>query len=291
MSGDQKRIDEPTGVETTGHAWDGLEELNNPLPRWWLTVFYITVIWSVAYWVFMPSWPTLSGHLQGLRGHTERANVAEALDALEDSRSVFMSQLAGADTLNTIQADPALFQFARQVGASAFGNNCATCHGSGGQGAPGYPVLRDDDWLWGGTLDQIRYTLQVGIRSTNDDTLFSIMPAFGQDGILDKDDIKSVVEYVRQISGQEAETAFLERGETVFQEQCVACHGENGEGLQALGAPNLTDVIWLYGGDREALTETITYSRYGVMPHWNERLDEGTIAALAIHVHSLGGGE
>ncbi|MEL6365987.1 MAG: cytochrome-c oxidase, cbb3-type subunit III [Pseudomonadota bacterium] len=287
----EKYVDPVTGADSTGHEWDGIAELNNPMPRWWLIVFYVTIVWAVVYWVFMPAWPGLSGYTQGLRGHTERQNVAIAIEALKADRAADAAELTQAPNLAAIKGDEGLFQFALALGESAFGDNCATCHGAGGQGFKGYPNLVDDAWLWGGSLDAIKHTLTVGIRSEHPEMRFSQMPAFGRDGVLDRDQVSDVVDYVLSLSGQDADPAAAERGAVIFEEQCVVCHMEGGVGNRDLGAPNLADAIWLYGGDRADIRETIWNSRYGVMPSWEARLDDATISALAVYVHALGGGE
>jgi cytochrome c oxidase cbb3-type subunit 3 len=285
--------DQETGVETTGHEWDGIKELDNPLPRWWLIIFWATILISIVYWIFMPSWPAPpggKGYLHGLSGNSERLNVARDLATLKASRSGFATKLAGA-TLEEIEADPDLLQFALASGESAFANNCATCHGSGAAGARGYPNLNDDDWLWGGKIADIRQTIRHGIRSGDANERLSQMPAFGRDGLLAPAQINDLVEYVRSISGQEADAAAVARAKPVFAAQCAQCHGPEGKGDRSQGAPNLTDGIWLYGGDRDTLRATITNARQGVMPAWAGRLDEATIAALAVYVHERGGGE
>ncbi len=286
-----KEIDKPTGVETTGHAWDGIKELNNPLPRWWVITFWISIIWAVAYWVFMPSWPGLTGYLKGIRNHTERANVEAALETVEAARGAQMTKLLSAGTIESIEAGPDLLQYAITAGDSLFGDNCATCHGAGGQGNVGYPSLVDDEWLWGGKLSDIQTTIHYGIRSTHPNTRFNQMMAFGQGGLLPADQIGDLVEYVMQISGREANAALGARGAVVFEQQCASCHGLDGKGNQALGAPNLTDGIWLYGGERLDIQKSLHFGRSGVMPAWTERLSEEQITALAVYVHSLGGGE
>ena len=286
-----REIDETTGVETTGHEWDGIKELNNPLPRWWVYLFYISIAWSVVYWVFMPAWPGLTGHTKGLRDHSERQNVEIAMAALAADRASSMQRLAGISSIEDVEADPDLLQFSLAAGRSLFGDNCATCHGSGGQGATGYPNLVDDDWLWGGTLGSIQETLHYGVRSTHDNTRFNIMQAYGKDGLLTSAQIGDLVDYVTQISGGEADPAAAARGAELFAEQCTICHGDGGQGMQSQGAPNLTDAIWLYGGDRESLRETLTNGRGGVMPAWTDRLSDEQIIALSVYVHSLGGGE
>ena len=285
-----KEIDETSGTETTGHEWDGIKELNTPLPRWWLWVFYATVIWSIGYWVLYPAWPTLTGYTQGVLNQSQRADVAQAVGELKSRRAELGQQLSGA-SLQQIEADPNLLQFAREAGKSAFGDNCATCHGSGAQGFKGYPNLNDDVWLWGGTLDDIKRTIQVGIRSTHPDTRLSIMPAYGRDGLLEKKQIDDLTQYVLSLSGQKADAAAVARAETVFKEQCAACHGDDGKGKREFGAPNLTDREWLYGGSEAEIHAQIVNAKGGVMPTWGTRLDAMTVDALAVYVHSLGGGE
>lgn len=285
-----REVDEATGTETTGHEWDGIKELDTPMPRWWLWIFYITIAWSLVYWVFMPAWPLLESHTRGLRDHSDRRNVSEEINALKETRKPFTDRMVGRP-IEEVAKDAELQTFILAAGKSAFGDNCATCHGSGAQGFKGYPNLNDDVWLWGGTLDAIRTTLLYGIRSGNDLARNNQMPAFGRDQIFTEDQVKDMVEYVVHLSGREADQAAVGRAAKNWEEQCTLCHGPEGKGLQELGSPNLTDAEWLYGGDRETLYETIWFARAGVMPAWESRLDEPTINALTIYVHSLGGGE
>lgn len=287
---DKKEVDKLTGTETTGHEWDGIRELNTPLPRWWLWVFYATIVWAVGYWVLYPSWPTLSGYLPGTLNHSQRADVDQAVKLLREQRLAQGKQLAGA-TLQQIESDPNLFQFAREAGKSAFGDNCATCHGSGGQGAKGYPNLNDDVWLWGGKLEDIKQTLTVGIRSPHPDTRQSQMPAFGRDGILKPAEIDDLTDYVLNLSGQAANQTAVQRAAELWTNNCASCHGADGKGMREFGAPNLTDREWLYGGTKADIRNQIVNARAGVMPNWGARLDPMTIDALAVYVHSLGGGE
>lgn len=283
-------IDEVTGVETTGHEWDGLKELNKPLPRWWLWVLYATIIWSIGYWIAMPAWPLVTGYTKGVLGYSQREVVSESLKEARAAQAGYLNRIAETD-LAGIKSDQELLQFALAGGEAAFGDNCAPCHGRGAQGGKGYPNLNDDNWLWGGKLEDIHQTLQVGIRANNPDTRQNQMPAFGRDQLLEPAQIRDVTEYVLSISGQEADKEAAERGKTIFAEQCVACHGEDGKGNTELGAPNLTDRIWLYGGDRETILETVNNARAGVMPSWQGRLSPETIKQLAVYVHSLGGGQ
>lgn len=285
-------LDAHSGQTTTGHDWDGIKELNTPLPRWWLNIFYACIIWSLGYYVVYPSWPGITSHARGVLGYSARADVAVELDALNASRTLQAAGLATAD-LATIKADPKLLTIAQAQGRAAFANNCAPCHGTGGAGAKGYPNLNDDEWIWGGTLDAIHTTLLHGIRAANNDnTRISAMPAFGRDGLLKKEEIRNVANHVRALGGLSTEPIYdAKLGVKVFTENCAACHGEAGKGNPELGAPNLTDAIWLYGSDIETLVETVSYSRAGVMPAWSERLDPITIKSLAVYVHSLGGGK
>jgi cytochrome c oxidase cbb3-type subunit 3 len=293
MTDRSPEVDKVTGVETTGHEWDGIRELNNPLPRWWLWVWYATLAFSVVYWVLMPAWPALpglQGHTRGIKGQSDRAEVATAVDAMRAERLKLGHKLASADA-RAILADSELSQLALALGESAFGDNCATCHGAGGRGAKGYPQLADDVWLWGGTLSEIEYTIQNGVRSGVDGAHTNDMPAFGRDGFLTSDQISDLVEYVTSLSGREADRSAVQRATSLFAANCTSCHNEDGRGGKTKGAPNLTDSEWLYGGDRATIRATIYGPRGGVMPTWKTRLDPATVRALAIYVHSMGGGQ
>jgi len=289
MSDKNPERDPLSGVETTGHEWDGLKELNNPAPRWWLWVFFATVIWSVGYWVVYPAWPTLSGHTPGIKGWTQYTKLREEQAEILERRGAQGAALHGK-TLEQIEADPALYQFAVAGGKTLFKENCAACHGTGAEGRKGYPNLNDDDWLWGGSLKEIHATIAYGIRGKHDKTHFSQMPAFGRDGILKREEVQAVADYVLTLSGgKPAETH--EQGKALFAQNCASCHGEQGRGNREFGAPNLADGIWLYGGSRAAVIDMITNAYGGVMPNWDERLSEDAIKQLAIYVHALGGGE
>ncbi len=284
----EPEYDEVTKTYTTGHEWDGIKELNTPLPRWWLWTLYATIIWSIGYWIVMPAWPLINDHTRGVLGYSQRDTVNAELAAAKNARLIFSEKLLNAD-LETIENTPELLEFAMAGGKAVFGDNCAGCHGTGASGAKGYPNLNDDDWLWGGSLDEIHETITVGIRGVHDDTRLSDMPAFLTDDMLDKDQIKNMADYVVSLSDN---THTVPEGTyEVFQENCAACHGENAKGNKDFGAPNLTDGIWLYGADKETLISTISYSRKGVMPAWADRLDPATIKSLAVFIHSLGGGK
>jgi cytochrome c oxidase cbb3-type subunit 3 len=284
-------IDSVSGRSTTGHEWDGIKELNTPLPRWWVLSFYATILWAIGYWIVYPAWPLISSHTTGLFHYSTRASVAEDLADLEKLRGEKMAVLGNA-SLAEIEKDPALLALARARGKTVFADNCAPCHGTGGAGAKGYPNLNDYDWLWGGSLDQILQTIQYGARSGHAKTHESQMLAFGRDGILKKDEIVTVANYVRSLSGLSTAAGFnAAAGKKIFADNCTSCHGDNAKGNQELGAPDLTDGIWLYGSDEATLIETITNGRGGVMPAWTGRLDPITVKALAVYVHSLGGGK
>ena len=286
------RVDAQTGTPTTGHEWDGIAELNTPLPRWWLWTFYLTIVWAIGYWVVYPAWPGLTGFTTGTFGWNSRTEVAEQLADLQKLRGPGAAKLAAA-RLEDIEKTPELLGIARATGAAAFANNCAPCHGAGAQGAKGYPNLNDDDWLWGGKLADIQTTITHGVRWDADkQTRSSAMPSFGKDGTLKADEIANVAQFVRSLSGLPNEgNADLVKGKKIFAENCAVCHMEDGKGNQELGAPNLTDKIWLYGSDTASIVNRINVGGGGVMPAWGDRLDATTIKALTVYVHSLGGGK
>lgn len=280
--------DQVTGTETTQHEWDGIKELNTPLPRWWLWTFYITIVWAVAYTIAYPAWPLISSATSGVLGYSSRGEVAKAIEAHKAKNADIAARVAKAD-FSEIQSDPQLDEFARLGGGALFRNYCSQCHGAGAAGAKGYPNLLDDDWLWGGSQDAIYTTLKHGIRwDADEDTRFSEMPAFGDMGILTHAQIASVAGHVLSLSGKAEANP---DGAALFAENCAACHGDAGLGGREVGAPNLADAIWLYGGDRKTVIETITHARHGVMPAWGERLSETEVRQLTHYIHSLGGGE
>ncbi len=291
MAEEPRQIDELTGTATTGHEWDGLRELNTPLPRWWLWTFYATIIWAVAYWVVYPAWPLISSSTQGVIGWHSRSAVETDLVALKAARGPMVAKLAAAPVSEIIN-DPQLLDFARAQGRVAFGDNCAPCHGAGGGGAKGYPNLNDDDWLWGGKLAAIEQTIRHGARSGDPKDHEGNMPAFGRDGILKPDQISAVASYVRSLSGLPTEKGIdLALGKKVFADNCALCHGPEGKGNREVGAPNLTDKIWLYSPDKATIMQGVQNGRGGVMPAWQGRLSEPTIKALTVYVYTFGGGE
>jgi cytochrome c oxidase cbb3-type subunit III len=289
MSTDRK-IDEPTGVETTEHEWDGIRELDNPLPRWWLWIFYASIAYAIGYWVLMPAWPGISGYTRGLLGKSDRVAVTRELADLKRVRGTQVAKLSNA-SLQDIERTPELQSVAFAIGQSVFGDNCATCHGVGGTGSKGYANLRDDVWLWGGTLDEIKHTITVGVRSTAADTRANKMPAFGRDEMLTGRQMNDLTEYVVALSGRQADLTAANRVRQTFADQCASCHGPDGKGNQAKGAPNLTDREWLYGSDRKAIHDQIWNGRGGVMPTWGSRFDEPTLKALAVYIHANAAGQ
>jgi cytochrome c oxidase cbb3-type subunit 3 len=283
-------LDEVSGRETTGHEWDGIRELNNPLPRWWLWGLYATILWSVGYWVVYPAWPLVSDHTRGLFGYSQRAAVIAEIDAAQAERFARGQNLAEA-TLDEIRTRPDLLKLALASGKAAFGDNCASCHGSGATGRPGYPNLQDDEWLWGGSLDEIHRTIRFGARGGHADTHQGEMLAFGRDGILKRQEVEAVANYVLSLSGQAFDPKRNSaEGRELFAANCAACHGDRAKGNKEMGAPDLTDAIWLYGSSPDQVKATIHNGRKGVMPAWEGRLDAVTIKSLAVYVHSLGGG-
>jgi len=282
--------DELSGAETTGHEWDGIKELNIPAPRWWLWVFLLCIVWAVGYWILYPTWPTLSGNTKGMLGWTQHKELAQQQDLITAGQQKYLDRFHKA-SLENINKDPELYEFARAGGAAAFKEHCAACHGTGAAGGHGYPNLNDDDWLHGGTLDDIYKTIRVGVRSTHQDTRGVQMPAFG--GVLKRDEIEDVAEYVVHLNeGEKAElTPAYQHGKTIFATNCTSCHGDHGEGNHAMGGPRLNDAIWLYGSDKAHIMAQITNPHLGVMPTWENRLSDDTIKELTIYVHSLGGGE
>jgi len=282
--------DEVTGFTTTGHEWDGIRELNRPLPQWWLWVFFACIIYAIGYWIAYPAWPTPTGYTHGLLGYSQRQVVGSDIAAAKAAQSTFVDAIA-AKSIVDIRKDPQLLAFALAGGKAAFGDNCAACHGRGAEGKAGYPNLDDDDWLWGGRLEDIEFTITNGIRSAGKDTRQNQMPRFGLDKILEPAQIDDAAEFVLSLSGRSTELEAAVRGKALFKDQCAACHGEDAKGKLDMGAPNLTDAIWLYGGDKRDILTSIETGRGGVMPTWGGRLPPATIKELALYVHELGGGK
>ena len=284
-----EHLDEISGVSTTGHEWDGIKELNNPLPRWWVITFYITIAWAIAYTIAYPAWPLLSSATKGVIGFSSRNDVKNELAAAEAAKAKYVAAIQ-AKTVSEIAADDALREFAVVAGGAAFKVNCVQCHGSGAQGSTDFPNLNDDDWLWGGKAEQIQQTINHGIRFAVDaDTRQSEMPAFVD--VLNPDQVAQVSAFVASLSGPVRDKSLIAPGAKVFADNCVACHGDNAKGNRDLGAPDLTDAIWLHGSGEAAIASQVRTPKNGVMPAWVGRLGETTVKELAVYVHSLGGGE
>ncbi|MCG6110629.1 MAG: cytochrome-c oxidase, cbb3-type subunit III [Paracoccus sp.] len=276
---------------STGHEWDGITEYDNPMPRWWLWTFYATIVWAFGYMVAYPAIPLVSQATQGLLGYNTRTAVATEIDRFAAANAPVQQALVAVD-LEAIPADPQLVGYATNAGAALYRTWCAQCHGAGAAGGPGYPNLLDDDWLWGGTLEDIHLTLRHGIRDPKDsDTRYSEMPRFGTDGLLEQEQIVEVTDHVLSLSGLPHDAGRAALGAAVYADNCAACHMDDGSGDRGQGAPALNDQVWLYGSSPETLTRIIAQGPYGVMPAWSDRLSEAEIRSLAVYVHNLGGGE
>lgn len=282
--------DSVSGRETTGHEWDGIKELNNPLPKWWVYIFYASIVFAAVYTVLYPAWPSLTGYTEGVLGFSQRTETTERVRAGAELRAPMMEKIKTA-SLEQIRKDPEMLNFSLNGGRVIFADNCATCHGSGGAGRPAFPVLADDDWIWGGRIDDIHQTISYGVRNAHDKSRQSLMPRFGADEVLTPAQINDVAEYVLSLTNRATDKTAAARGEKVFADNCVACHLEGGKGNPELGAKNLTNGIWLYGGDKAAIVKMIWFSRSGAMPAWAERFDAATVKMLAVYVHALGGGQ
>ena len=279
-------------IETTGHEWDGITELDTPMPRWWLWTFYLTIIWGIIYMILYPAWPMIKGATPGLLGYSSRAEVQADIDAVNVENAPLDAKIVSLD-LAAIADDAEVGNYAISGGGAVFRTFCIQCHGAGAAGSVGYPNLLDDDWIWGGDIETVYATISHGIRADeDDDTRLSDMPVFGDD-YLSEDEIAQAAQFVLSLSGQSTDAALVAEGAVVFEDNCAACHGEQGVGDRDVGAPNLADAIWLYGGDLAAVTDTITNSRGGVMPAWSAegRLTESQLRQVAVYVHELGGGE
>lgn len=279
--------DTVTGTETTGHEWDGIRELNTPIPSWWVWVFVATIIFSIGYVIFYPAIPLVNGATPGLLNWSQRDAIAAELAARDEARAGIFGEIDAAD-ISTIQSDDRLMTYALSGGAAAFAENCVPCHGAGGGGLPGYPVLADDDWIWGGTFGEIQETIRVGIRSGHEDEHFAQMPAFAD--MLSLDDRRAIAHHVERLASNPFDVALADAGITLYDENCASCHGVDGIAIEGTGAPSLNDAIWLYSRDIKDVMAQIANPQHGVMPYWEGRLDPVTIKMLALYVHNLGGG-
>ncbi len=263
----RKREQQPTD-KTTGHVYDGIEELDNPLPAWWFYMFVITIVWAIGYLILYPGMGNFPGVLGWTQiGHYDR-EVAAADEKYRDMRDRYM-----ALSVEEIAADPKV----RKMGMRMFGNNCAQCHGADARGSYGFPNLSDNDWLYGGSPDEITASITAGRQGT--------MPAWGD--IIGDQGVTDVTAYVLSVNGREADPAQTTAGEKVFQTYCAACHGADATGNPAMGAPNLANGIWLYGGNAEQISHSVRAGRNGVMPAHKNTLSEDKIHILAAYVYGL----
>ena len=281
--------DSVTGHETTGHEWDGVRELNQPLPKWWVYSLYATVVWAIGFCILYPSFPGLHGYYHGILGYSTRAGVEGAVAEVVKQRSVYMDQIQ-AKSFDEIRKDPQLMAAAQTAGRIVFAENCQPCHGAGGGGNPGYPALAAGNWLWGGKLEDIQQTVTHGIRSADPDARQSQMPRFGADGVLKPVEIQSVASYVMTLYGA-APAGDVSAGRQIFADNCAVCHGDAGQGNREVGGPRLASKTHLFAQDLNAVIAQVINPRMGVMPNWSTRLSEATIKSLALYVHGLGGGE
>ena len=284
-----KERDPKTGYLTTGHEWNGIKELNTPVPRAVYVFLIATALFAIGYWILMPAWPIGSTYTKGLLGRDQRTTVAESLKQAALDRSVWTAQIE-AKSFSEIQGDPGLMEAVRETGRTLFGDNCAACHGRNAMGGKGFPNLTTQSWLWGGTPEAIAETIRVGINSAHPESRVSQMPAFGRDSILPRGDIETIVAYVRSLSnsgGADSPADKIEAGQAVFAANCIACHGDAGQGNAELGAPNLTDQVWIYGGDRLSIYTTVWSGRQGHMPTWEARLSGLDRKILALYLVDL----
>ena len=287
---DVEEVDPVSGRKTTGHEWNGIKELDTPVPRGVLMFLVATHLFALLWWVLMPTWPLGTTYTKGVLGTDQWQRVEKDLVESQAARLQWTSAIE-AKSYDEIIADENLMQFGRASGRQLFGDNCAACHGTDGKGRFNYPNLTDEDWLWGGGPDNIAETLRVGINSPHDETRTAEMPAFGRDQMLERTEIRQVALYVHSLTNPATSTpenvAEIQAGREVFLSTCAACHGEDAKWSQEVGAPNLTDTYWGYGGDMQTLLTTIHGGRRGHMPTWDERLTEVEIKTLALYVNDL----
>jgi cytochrome c oxidase cbb3-type subunit 3 len=288
-----EKLDSVTGRMTTGHEWNGIEELNTPVPRVVFFFLAAATLFAIVYWLLMPAWPLGWTYTKGLLGIDQREVVTRQVEEATAERGAsWMEKVTTADYAETL-GDETLMRHVRETGRTLFVDNCAACHGVNATGGPGFPDLAAKAWLWGGEPETIEETIRVGINSTNEDTRISQMLAFGRDGMLSREQIGDVVAYVRSLSAEGTQTgdaAQLSAGEEIFAANCASCHGDDAKGMHEVGAPDLTDNHWIYGGDVQSIYSTVYSGRQGHMPNWGGRLTPADIRILSLYVHSLGAG-
>ena len=283
--------DPVTGRETTGHEWNGIKELDTPIPRGVLMFLIVTHVWAIFWWFMVPAWPLGVTYTRGLLGIDQQTTVEARVIDGQQQRSGWTTRLEN-EPYDTILADEALMRTVRDTGRQLFGDNCAACHGRDGRGRANYPDLTDDDWLWGGGPELIEQTMRVGINTAHPESRVSQMPAFGRDEMLDREQVRSVAAYVYSLTHPDYSTPEnldrINAGREVFVTTCAACHGENAQGDKEIGAPNLSDPYWVYGGDLDTIIASVHGGRQGHMPTWDERLTTAEMRTLAVYVHDLG---
>jgi cytochrome c oxidase cbb3-type subunit 3 len=283
--------DPVSGRETTGHEWNGIKELDTPVPRGVLMFLIVTHIWAIVLWFLVPAWPLGTTYTKGLLGVDQRTTAEARVIEGQRQRSSWINRVE-TESYDKLLADEGLMQIVRNTGRQLFGDNCAACHGRDGKGRTNYPDLTDDDWLWGGGPARVEQTLRVGINTRHQESRVGEMPAFGRDKMLDQEQVTNVAAYVYSLTHPAYSTPEnvkrIEAGREVFLTTCAACHGENAQGNPDVGAPNLTDAHWLYGGDLDTIIASVHGGRQGHMPTWDERLTPAEIRILALYVHDLG---
>ena len=283
--------DPVSGQKTTGHEWNGIKELDTPVPLGILIFIVVTHVWALLWWVLMPTFPLGTTYTKGILDTDQRKIVEQDLTAALAQRAARMKAIE-TSSYEDILANEDLMKLVRTTGHQLFGDNCAACHGADGRGRANYPDLTDEDWLWGGGPEKIAETMKIGINSTHQNTRVAQMPAFGRDAILDRNQVTNVGTYVQSLSDPAVSTAQnieqMKAGREIFLTTCAACHGEDGKGNREVGAPNLTDQHWVYGGDLQTIINTIHGGRQGHMPTWDERLTPAEIKILSLYVASLG---
>lgn len=276
-----REIDPVTGYEATGHEWGGITELNTPFPKIALIALILTFAYSVVSWVLLPAWPLGNDYTRGLLGLDQREMAEESLRDLTERRESWLTRFENPD-FAALSDDPALMSIAMPAADRLYRDNCSACHGRSGAGGPGFPVLNDDHWLWGGTPEEIARTLRVGINSDHPETNFAQMPAFDW---MDRSQRLALSEYVAAM----ASGAHAPDGEVaaLFSENCTVCHGEGGAGGLQNGAPSLIDEAMIYGQDVETVMKILSQGRQGLMPYWSGRLSDAEIKALALYVSRI----
>lgn len=288
---DVEEVDPVSGRKTTGHVWNGIKELDTPIPRGVLLFLIVTHVFAVIWWFLLPTWPLGSTYTKGLLGLDQKTTVEETLRAGAEARATWVGKIDRM-SYDEIRADEQLMATVRTTGNQLFGDNCAACHGRDGKGGDNYPNLTDDDWIWGGEPEKIQQTLTVGVNSRHAETRVGQMPAFGKDEMLDRQQVSDVAAYVISLSNPTTSTVAninqIDKGREVFAASCAACHGQKAKGNPEVGAPNLTDNQWIYGGSLQRIVDTIHGGRQGHMPTWDERLSPSEIKVLALYVYALG---